>query len=130
MFMEQELRRMNEKCQNTFTYVGRTCYARINDDICIRLEFCPSKWDGLIMTILNRNKGAVDSNIILFKDLWGYQKGDSKDELIEPRLYFSTYDRTWDWFRDKPSQSEYDKVAEIIDRYISVYQNMDEALKS
>lgn len=126
-FMEQELRRMTEKCRNTFTYVGGTCYARINEDIRMRLELCPGKWNGLVMTILNRYEGEVDSNKILFADLWGMRKGAFEGEVEEPRIYISSYDKTWCWSGDAPVQREYDELAEIIDRYISVFQNMEDA---
>ena len=126
IFMEQELRRITEKCRNSFTYVGRAGYAKINEDLRMRLEFCPGTWNGLTMTILNRNEGTVDKNEILFADLWGFRKGTFEDSVKEPKLYFSTYDKTWDWYSEKPSQLEYDELTDIIDQYIDVYQNMED----
>lgn len=128
MFIDQELKRITKKSRNTFTYVGRICYARINDDIRIRLEFCPGKYNGLTMTILNWNTGTIDSTKILFVDVWGVKKGAFKGNVVEPSIFCSN-DKKWSWFGDVPSQSECDKLAEIIDQYISVYQNTKEAKK-
>lgn len=128
MFLDQELKRITKKSRNTFTHVGRFCYAKINDDIRIRLEFCPGKYNGLTMTILNRNTGVIDSIKILFVDVWGFRKGAFKGDIVESSIFFSS-DKKWSWLGDVPNQSECGKLAEIIDKYISVYQNMKEARK-
>ncbi|XBX10764.1 hypothetical protein QMP26_41445 (plasmid) [Enterocloster clostridioformis] len=129
MFVDRELKRITKKSRNTFIHVGRACYARINDDIRIRLEFCSGKYNGLTMTILNRNTGVIDSVNLLFADVWGLKKGAFKGEVVESSIFFS-FDKEWSWIGEAPSQSDCDKLAEIIDQYISVYQNTKEARKS
>ena len=62
------------QCGEEAVCIGKASYIRINRDVRLRLEFSGSSsglYDGIIMTILNRKDGPIDTNVLKFKDILG-----------------------------------------------------------
>lgn len=85
-FFEQELRKIigQSTAAADASYVGRSCFVRLNPDLRAKLTFITmgiaSHYEALKMTILNRKEGEVDNTVLRFSDLLGKKAGD------EPQL--------------------------------------------
>lgn len=56
------------------TYIGSCGYVRINEEVRMRLEFSGTStttYEGIVMTMLNRKEGTIDTNALKFRDIWG-----------------------------------------------------------
>ena len=85
-FFEQELRKIigQSTAAADASYVGRSCFVRLNPDLRAKLTFITmvitSHYEALKMTILTRKEGEVDNTVLRFSDLLGKKAGD------EPQL--------------------------------------------
>lgn len=74
---EQELRKIigQSTAAADASYVGRSCFVRLNPDLRAKLTFITmgiaSHYEALKMTILNRKEGEVDNTVLRFSDLLG-----------------------------------------------------------
>lgn len=128
-FLEQELRKILgycSQCENP-KYVGYTGYIRVNSDIRMRVEFnrpMVSTYDGLVLSMINRKEGVVDSKTLLFSDVWGIKPVDNPNfpEGVFPHIW--EYRQRTDWYAYKPTRKDYRKLAETVDSYVELFQEV------
>lgn len=126
-FLQQELKKVTDMSQlcGMVTFVGNVGYIRISEDIRLRLEFLRSElsiYDGLSMTMINRNEGVIDKNNLRFEDVLGIKAVSNinfQDGLC-PHIWENAHKT--DWYVYKPIESDYQQIAEMVDYYISLFQ--------
>lgn len=67
----------------------------------------------------------VDSVLLRFMDVWGKQKVGNPNfrEGVEPHIW-ADGGKT-DWYVFHPSKADYQKLAAGVERYLSVFQDME-----
>ena len=87
-FYEQEMRKMFENKQSITdkVFVGKTMLAKLDDNKVLKLEFTTineaNKYRAIAVSIINRNEGVVDREIIKFSDVIGmYNRGDGYEKI-------------------------------------------------
>ena len=116
-FFEEELKKIMAESAilKDQRYVGRICYGTIGEDLRARIEFVTlgisNQYAGLKASIFNRKEGVVDSVLLRFMDVWGKQK------VGNPNFT--------DWYVFHPSKADYQKLAAGVERYLSVFQDME-----
>lgn len=126
-FLQKELKKILDatQCRDDAAYIGTTGYVRINGDVRMRLEFTRSStstYDGIVMTMLNRKEGPIDTNVLKFKDIWGKKSVSNPNfkEGIVPHIW--EYRDKTEWYVYKPNQKDYQMLAEEINQYTSLFQ--------
>ena len=73
---------------------------------------------------INRKEGVVDSILLQFSDIWGKQKVSNPNfkEGVNPHIW--TDSGKSDWYVFRPGAAEYQKVADTLENYMSVFQDM------
>ena len=130
-FFEEELKRIMAESAilKDQRYVGRICYGTIGEDLRARIEFVTlgisNQYAGLKASIFNRKEGVVDSVLLRFMDVWGKQKVGNPNfrEGVEPHIW-ADGGKT-DWYVFHPSKADYQKLAAGVERYLSVFQDME-----
>lgn len=76
-------------------------------------------------SIFNRKEGVVDSVLLRFMDVCGKQKVGNPNfrEGVEPHIW-ADGGKT-DWYVFHPSKADYQKLAAGVERYLSVFQDME-----
>ena len=109
-------------------YVGRMCYGTIGGDLRARVEFVTlgvsDHYAGIKASVINRKEGVVDSILLQFSDIWGKQKVSNPNfkEGVNPHIW--TDSGKSDWYVFRPGAAEYQKVADTLENYMSVFQDM------
>ena len=113
-FFESELKKIigNSAILKDQKYVGRMCYG-ISDH-----------YAGIKASVINRKEGVVDSILLQFSDIWGKQKVSNPNfkEGVNPHIW--TDSGKSDWYVFRPGAAEYQKVADTLENYMSVFQDM------
>ena len=127
LFLQQELNKIAELSQliGPVTYVGPVGYAVISEDIRLRLEFFRSEqstYSGIAMTMINRKEGPIDKNSLSFQELLGIKavRNPYFKEGVIPHIW--NCNNRIDWYVYHPIISDYQKMADAVDRYISMFQ--------
>lgn len=131
-FLEQEMRKIieNSRYCDKATFLGALCYVKTEDYIRMRLEFAGDggfHYDGIKMTMINYREGEVDSYTVKFSDILGLKGHD--DPLcrggLSPHIWNDGGEL--EWYLYHPEQSEYMKIAEVVDRYADLFQWQESA---
>ena len=130
-FFEEELKKMmgGSAIFKDQKYVGRMCYGTISQDLRARVEFVTlgtcDHYAGIKATNINRKEGVVDSMTQRFKDIWGKPKVSNPNfrDGVSPHIW--TYDGKSDWYVFYPKAADYKKLAQSIENYLSVFQDLD-----
>lgn len=110
-------------------YVGRICYGSIDGDLKARVEFVTlgvsNHYAGVKTSVINRKEGVVDSILLRFEDIWGKQWTANPNfrEGVSPHIW--TDNGKSEWYVFHPGTAEYQKVADAVENYLSVFQNME-----
>lgn len=132
-FFEQELKNImaGSAILKDQKYVGRLCFGTVDESIRARIEFVTtgtsSHYDGIKASIINRKEGVVDSMLLRFSDIWGKKKVSNPNfrDGIVPHIW--TDNGKSDWYVFKPSKEDYKQLSAGIERYLSVFQDMEMA---
>ena len=128
-FLRAELKKilsMTEYCEEA-VYVGNCGYVRVNEDVRMRLEFSKSStgtYDGIVMTMLNRKEGTIDTNALKFRDIWG-RKAVSNPNFKEGIIPHIWENKEKEWYVYKPNQKEYQMLADETNQYIRLFQEAE-----
>lgn len=131
-FLEQEMRKLtrNSQYRGKATFLGELCYVKIGGYIRKRLEFAGEgglHYDGIKMTMINYRVGEVGSHTQRFSDVLGF-KG-----LDDPLCRGGLLPHIWnvggelEWYLYHPKQSEYIKIAKMVDCYADLFQRQESA---
>lgn len=127
-FYERELRKLLEHGLQLEkpTFVGRNCYARLNEEIRIRLEFVRrgthDQYEGLKATLINRNDGPIDSLVLWFGDVMGVKKVDTPYLTGGIMPYIWVYRGIPEWYAYQPTDSDYQALSQAVNRYAAAFQ--------
>ncbi len=129
-FFESELKKNmgNSDILKDQKFVGRVCYGTISEDLRARIEFVTigvsDHYAGLKESVINRNEGVVDSILLRFTDIWGKQKVSNPNfrEGVNPHIW--TDNGKGEWYVFHPDPADYQKVADTMENYLSVFQDM------
>ena len=129
-FFESELKKImgDSAILKDQKYVGRMCYGTIGGDLRARVEFVTlgvsDHYAGIKASVINRKEGVVDSILLRFSDIWGKPKVSNPNfkEGVNPHIW--TDSGKSDWYVFRPGAAEYQKVADTLENYMSVFQDM------
>ena len=129
-FFESELKKImgNSDILKDQKFVGRMCYGTIGGDLRARIEFVTlgvsDHYAGLKAAIINRKEGVVDSVLLRFTDIWGKPKVSNPNfkEGVNPHIW--TDSGKSEWYVFHPSAADYQKVADTVENYLSIFQDM------
>ena len=128
-FLRAELKKilsMTEYCEEA-VYVGNCGYVRVNEDVRMRLEFSKSStgtYDGIVMTMLNRKEGTIDTNTMKFRDIWG-RKAVSNPNFKEGIIPHIWENKEKEWYVYKLNQKDYQMLADETNQYIRLFQEAE-----
>ena len=125
-FFINELQKiMGEKYQDA-TYVGRTCYVRLNETNRAKIKFATcgtaNQYEALQLTILNRNDGQVDRIALWFKDVLGRKQVNNPNFRNGLDPYAWTYQGKTEWYGYQPNIQDYKKLSDAVHSYLEVFQ--------
>ena len=130
-FFEEELKKMvgGSTILKNQKYLGHNCYGTIGEDLRARVEIVTNRtrdqYEAVKISVFKRTEGVIDCIVIPFTDVWGYPKTPSFPEGRAP--YIWSYDQSSSWYAFKPQSADYKKLAQSIEKYLSVFQDMDMA---
>lgn len=102
---------------------GDTIIGRINENINAKLTIIENGYanhfSAIRLTIINKKTGDIDKQIFKFLDVWGKKPLTAS---ADGGAYIWRYYDDIDWYGYRPTIAEYNKLAEVINDYISLYQ--------
>ena len=113
-FFETELKKMTAKvaAMKNPKLVGSACIARLTDTTTVKVEFArcieADRRYGILITVLNRTEGKIDSLTVQFADLWSQKE----------RPYGWTAYNDPKWYGYHPTTADYTKTAKAISDYL------------
>ena len=123
---EQELRKIVSPRYPDAAYVGRACYVRLSERNRAKVQFISThianQYDALLLTILNRDEGAVDNLVLRFSDLLG------KKHTSNPNFRDGVIPHLWDdcgrvaWYVYQPSSRDYQELSDAVGSYLEIFQ--------
>jgi len=125
---ERELQKLFDQGSNLIevNYVGRVCYGKVNSNIRAKVEFVTcnviDRYDGIRITLINKNDGEIDRNTLLFKDVLGHKQVSNPNfkDGIDPHLW--SYGGNLEWYVYKPTEQDYRKLNSTINTYLGIFQ--------
>ena len=128
-FLRAELKKILDMTQyrEEATYIGSCGYVRVNEDVRMRLEFSGSAattYNGIVMTMINRKEGTIDTNALKFQDIWG------KKAVSNPNFKEGIVPHIWEnkgkaWYVYKPNHKDYQILAAEISQYVGLFQEAE-----
>ena len=118
-FFETELKKMTAKvaAMKNPKLVGSACIARLTDTTTVKVEFArcieADRRYGILITVLNRTEGKIDSLTVKFEDLWGKHDG----------LYVWTAYNDPKWYGYRPTAADYTETAKAISEYLENFSD-------
>lgn len=93
----------------------------------MRLEFFGSAattYNGIVMTMINRKEGTIDTNALKFQDIWG------KKAVSNPNFKEGIVPHIWEnkgkaWYVYKPNHKDYQILAAEISQYVGLFQEAE-----
>lgn len=124
-FFENELKRIIEPLSPEATYVGRTCYIRLDDQLRAKVYFDTSGYADhypvIRVAILNRTEGLVDNVTLHLSDLMGQDRPDG--ERVYPRLWETAGKVVWQEY--EPKDADYKAVRQALKDYLGVWKEVE-----
>lgn len=127
-FFEKELRNLfgNSSMLRDAHYCGRTCLAKLDADLRVKLQFTTTgyadHYDAIKLAVINRTDGVVDQQLFRFSDIIGQQAVKGRGP-INPHIW--DYNGRLEWYRPI-SQEQRSQIANTILDYMGMYQEETE----
>jgi len=124
-FFEQELRRFMKQGvapeSSKVSYIGRACYLSLSGDRRARLEYTTcgtaDHYSALTITILDTNRGAIDTSRLRFEDYFA-QQDNGCGFLLQPHIWLCQGEPSW--YRN-PAPAEMKALADNAREYIILF---------
>ena len=104
-------------------YTGRTCLARLDKDLRVKLQFVTTgtagNYTAICASIINRTDGVVDKQTFRFRDMVPARSGSQAFDLQYP--YIWEYNGTPEWYGQPLSTKEKQLVRNSILDYVEMY---------
>jgi len=114
----------NDSALTDTKFIGQICYGKLNKDINAKIEFVTNriseKYEGLKTTLINNNKGAIDSVTILFNELLGFPQ--TNDAYTKGVPYIWSYDGKLEWYGYQPKRADYIKIFNAVKDYLDLFR--------
>ena len=132
-FFESELRKLfeDEGIFENPTFVGRSCFGDIGENLRCRIEFVTqgfaSNYSALRVSILNRQDGVVDRMDLGFSDILGIKPVPGNPNFrngVSPHIWLS--DGKASWYAYKPTDTDYSKIRKSTTEYLNVFRSPQE----
>ena len=108
-------------------YTGRTCLARLDKDLRVKLQFVTTGTAGnytvICASIINRTDGVVDKQTFRFRDMVPARSGSQAFGLQYP--YIWEYNGNPEWYGQPLSTKEKQLVRDSILDYVEMYMEQD-----
>lgn len=122
---ENELKRIFDDMESLTDkkYIGRAFYGKIDKELRLKAQYVTmgyaDHYSALKLEVLKKNEGVVDTNIIRFDDLWSNRTATGGSH------YIWIYNREIDWYGYQPNKQDMRQLADAVEDYVSVYQDLD-----
>ena len=129
-FYEQELKKLFGDCDVICDakYSGKTLLGKIDDELRVKLQFVTTgvhgHYNALRLKIINRTDGEVDAETFKFSDILGGNPAYENNPFAK-EIHIWEDGRNADWYGYHPSPAAYQKIADTVNDYISMYQEED-----
>ena len=104
-------------------YTGRTCLARLDKDLRVKLQFVTTgtagNYTAICASIINRTDGVVDKQTFRFRDMVPARSGSQAFGLQYP--YIWEYNGKPEWYGQPLSAKEKQLVRDHILDYVEMY---------
>lgn len=126
-FYEQEFRKMfgDSNTIRNAKYCGKTLLGKLDDELRVKLQFVTTgvhgKYEALRLKIINRTDGEVDAETFCFRDILGESPAFRQNPFAD-NIHIWEDGETADWYGYHPSPAAYQKIADSVNDYISMYQ--------
>ena len=104
-------------------YTGRTCLARLDKDLRVKLQFVTTgtagNYTAIFASIINRTDGVVDKQTFRFRDMVPARSGSQAFGLQYP--YIWEYNGNPEWYGQPLSTKEKQLVRDSILDYVEMY---------
>ena len=125
-FFEQELRKLfdREDQYGDTKFVGRACYKQIAETTNAKMEFVElghgNHYSAIRVTIIDKNDGQIDNNLIRFRDLFGDKpiRPNSAD-MTAPHIW--TYDGKTEWYGYQLTPEDYEMISDEVYEHLEVF---------
>ena len=111
-------------------YTGRTCLARLDKDLRVKLQFVTTgtagNYTAICASIINRTDGVVDKQTFRFRDMVPARSGSQAFGLQYP--YIWEYNGNPEWYGQPLSSKEKQLVRDSILDYVEMYMEQDMAM--
>ena len=111
-------------------YTGRTCLARLDKDLRVKLQFVTTgtagNYTAICASIINRTDGVVDKQTFRFRDMVPARSGSQAFGLQYP--YIWEYNGNPEWYGQPLSAKEKQLVRDSILDYVEIYMEQDMAM--
>ena len=111
-------------------YTGRTCLARLDKDLRVKLQFVTTgtagNYTAICASIINRTDGVVDKQTFRFRDMVPARAGSQAFGLQYP--YIWEYNGNPEWYGQPLSKKEKQLVRDSILDYVEMYMEQDMAM--
>ena len=101
---------------------GKMLISKIGKDIRAKIYFTTTSvadnYDALMVKIINRRDGVIDEQRFNFGELLGI-----KNE-VAPHIWQCSINKI-DWYRYKPTDSDYEKIQSAVEGYIEMFADED-----
>lgn len=113
-------------------YTGRTCLARLDKDLRVKLQFVTTgtagNYTAICASIINRTDGVVDKQTFRFRDMVPARSGSQAFGLQYP--YIWEYNGNPEWYGQPLSTKEKQLVRDSILDYVEMYMEQDMSMSS
>ena len=108
-------------------YTGRTCLARLDKNLRVKLQFVTTgtagNYTAICASIINRTDGVVDKHTFRFRDMVPARSGSQAFGLQYP--YIWEYNGNPEWYGQPLSTKEKQLVRDSILDYVEMYMEQD-----
>lgn len=129
-FYEQELKRLfgDSDVIHDAKYCGKTLLGKIDDELRVKLQFVTTgvhgHYNALRLKIINRTDGEVDAETFKFSDILGGNPAYKSNPFARDIHIWEDNGKA-EWYGYHPSPAAYQKIADTVNDYISMYQEED-----
>lgn len=109
------------------TFLPNCCILTINHHLIAKITYTitttSNQYDAISVEIINKNKGQIDKLVVKISDIIGIKKIDKTN--IRPHLWKSTIcndNDNIDWYTYEPTNTEFEKMYEIVNKYIDTFR--------
>ena len=108
-------------------YTGRTCLARLDKDLRVKLQFVTTgtagNYTAICASIINRTDGVVDKQTFRFRDMVPARSGSQAFGLQYP--YIWEYNGNPEWYGQPLSAKEKQLLRDSILDYVEMYMERE-----